>query len=525
MFDKHSQKRIWVRVLILICCSIGGHGMSHAAGIKEKPYDLSGLPKELANKIDDQRRELVKFKIALLAYAAKHNALPRRISDAIGPETGMELPPRDYFRDQMTATYFVQSSMYEAMFYSYGPDGKDDKGAELGKPAKDGVPPAGDIADRISLADLEKARQEEKKQSEGIYKKLVDVRVKTGRDNAIIHYIEATWKMDLPPANSLWHDYESGLIIKNITHGWQGGVNPTTGILARYEPAIAEARKGIALEEAVNVASEENPSQNLNDALQTLAKMLCLEGRRFESMRKPSSAMNEYLAVLTMGRDLGKPETALAGAIMSTGIQQMGIDRILWLASNVALDAKTLERAAARLKTIEFTQSRFIDIIVADQKNSQVPIDSDLRRVNEAEKARFSVPIWEREAKGFGMGEVSKLAAQMPGPLKKILTHDADAEKRILCFRASLSQARIAIAIELYRRKYRVYPASLAQLVPALLDAAPIDPFTGRAMSYRASGASYMLWSIGPDMRSNAAMISYDPTNGTESVGDIVQAR
>ena len=47
------------------------------------------------------------------------------------------------------------------------------------------------------------------------------------------------------------------------------------------------------------------------------------------------------------------------------------------------------------------------------------------------------------------------------------------------------------------------------------------DPFTGQPLRV----ANDRIWSLGPDGQDQSARVSYDPTNGTVSAGDIVAPR
>ena len=69
---------------------------------------------------------------------------------------------------------------------------------------------------------------------------------------------------------------------------------------------------------------------------------------------------------------------------------------------------------------------------------------------------------------------------------------------RVAFAQNSSNQARIACAIQRYFRSHSIVPESLADLVPAYLDAIPIDIITGSPMAYRVTGPdTYQLWSVG----------------------------
>lgn len=60
---------------------------------------------------------------------------------------------------------------------------------------------------------------------------------------------------------------------------------------------------------------------------------------------------------------------------------------------------------------------------------------------------------------------------------------------------------RTALALERYRARHRVYPRSLDELVPELLDAAALDPFSGQPPAYSNSGHGYVLSSEGQNLK------------------------
>jgi len=57
------------------------------------------------------------------------------------------------------------------------------------------------------------------------------------------------------------------------------------------------------------------------------------------------------------------------------------------------------------------------------------------------------------------------------------------------------------IALELFHRRHARYPASLAQLVPEFLPAAPLDRFTGQPLNYAVIDGTPRLWSVGADRK------------------------
>lgn len=72
----------------------------------------------------------------------------------------------------------------------------------------------------------------------------------------------------------------------------------------------------------------------------------------------------------------------------------------------------------------------------------------------------------------------------------------------------------VMIALELHRRATGEYPASLEALVPSLLPAIPPDGADGKPLRYARRGDSYILYSVGADLRDDAGT---PPTNADDS--------
>lgn len=538
---------------------------------------LAGVSAAMIRKMQYQRIELARMKIATLAYLAIHHSLPERMDQAMGDEYGLGELPRDYFRPGKAIYYFLNKGNQEAVFYSVGPDGKDDKGAvELSVPGDykadeinlallthdepttkshdrpttntKEVIPAGDIVDRINLKELAENRKEIETHTNILHDKLVALRDKTGRDNAMIYYIEASYKMDTAPY-SIWEQYEQLLMVMTIREGWTEKSKPLAGVSVRYAAAMADIRKGIALDHAVNdlCLGETNHQPNFA-AAHELVKMLCVEGRRLESVGKPAEAMDDYLPALTMGRDFGVPDAVFLDGLISTALQTTALDQIARLATKTSLDRAVLERAASRLKTVESTRGRFVDWYGAENKwthannerllevakkeapDEVIPIqmmDSGQQKIYEWDKIRFGIPYWEREAKGYGQADYKKMIEGLQ-KLQKMwpLPDYGVGEIRDLHGKSRLLETRVIVALELYKKDKGAYPDSMASLVPSYLESAPIDPFCGKPIQYRKiSQESYKVWGVGPDLKNETAAISYDPTNGDISAGDVVFSR
>jgi tetratricopeptide (TPR) repeat protein len=87
-----------------------------------------------------------------------------------------------------------------------------------------------------------------------------------------------------------------------------------------------------------------------------------------------------------------------------------------------------------------------------------------------------------------------------------------------------LREARLSAALELWKREQGRYPESLDPLAGRYFETAlPVDPFSGKPFRYRVApdASRRHFWSIGPDSEDQDGNLSYDPSNGAISAGDI----
>ncbi|MCE5231642.1 type II secretion system protein GspG [bacterium] len=529
-----------------------------------KTYDeLAGLSQDLKDKILRQRSDISWVAAAIAVYVQRHHALPDSLSQLPGPETKLDRVPNDLFAVERPLSYMLSRDRQEATIYSVGPDGKDDSGSiQMKGPFSKEATPQGDIVQVVRLHDLWSPEREQSRlnDTKKLRDELVAIREKTGRDNAMLYYIEASVQMGRVPLVGMGDEID--LIQATLANGWTEKSTPLLTTLARFETSMAQVRKAVALDHAENFVGDFGPDTPVPNflAAQTLGKMLCVEGCWLESQGKYTQALDDYLAALTMGRDYGAPKATLIGGLISVYIERMALDQITRLVASGKLDRGDLERLAVRLKKVESTQGQFIDALAGEFNCAQwvfdkarkdpdafrvefnkwyaegkAPIKADdfIKNVDKIEAdhkslvdwevARIHTPYWEREAKGYTEAAFKSMLEQSHPFLSHSWPNFREADVRYLTTVARMAMARVATALELYRIDNGAYPDDLKQLVPACIESVPVDPFSGKPLLYSLSAdkKTYQLWSVGPDSTDNKTVISYDPTNGTVSGGDI----
>ncbi len=132
----------------------------------------------------------------------------------------------------------------------------------------------------------------------------------------------------------------------------------------------------------------------------------------------------------------------------------------------------------------------------------------------------LDAPWWEYSAERFEREseETLKTYPRLKGGLVELVEPKA----YFLVMRVRLLEAQLAVALAMYKLEHGSRPEALSNLVPEEFDALPIDPFCGASFHYRNQTKGCELWSVGPDGKNDDARVTYDPTNGTLSAGDVI---
>ena len=95
-------------------------------------------------------------------------------------------------------------------------------------------------------------------------------------------------------------------------------------------------------------------------------------------------------------------------------------------------------------------------------------------------------------AKIESMSNIHMLVREMMSALSRVITIETITI-------AHLRTARVGLAVLRYRLVSGTLPDSLKELVPAYIDAVPVDPFDGNALRYKKRGTGFVIYSIGED--------------------------
>jgi hypothetical protein len=123
--------------------------------------------------------------------------------------------------------------------------------------------------------------------------------------------------------------------------------------------------------------------------------------------------------------------------------------------------------------------------------------------------AKESAEQWKEIA--AGEAELPPLASMADGvtsfPERSVVRRDEAIARRALI--------AAALGIELYKQKMGRYPATLEDVGKAIGWKVGEDPFSGKALVYKMEGTTYLLYSIGLDMKDDGGKPTWDDLQAT----------
>ena len=139
-------------------------------------------------------------------------------------------------------------------------------------------------------------------------------------------------------------------------------------------------------------------------------------------------------------------------------------------------------------------------------------------RMTDSAVRRVSLPYWEfsKHPDPYRDQEPPKYAF-LSGMIMPVYTRARSAAARV---QAQLAGSEIVLTLEAYKDRYGGYPASLDELKARLGWPIPEDPFSDNDFIYRREGNSFLLYSIGENLKDDGARkySSYVTRKGDESV-------
>jgi hypothetical protein len=121
----------------------------------------------------------------------------------------------------------------------------------------------------------------------------------------------------------------------------------------------------------------------------------------------------------------------------------------------------------------------------------------------------------EQQADGFEIQEQQAKSSGVPVLARLLLPAVFKVGKSEIGRRATLRCAIVALAAERFRLAIGRWPKDPAELVPAFLKQAPLDPYDGKPLRLRAVPDGLLVYSIGPDRKDNGGAINRSTPNAS----------
>ncbi|MCK4252702.1 EI24 domain-containing protein [candidate division WOR-3 bacterium] len=301
------------------------------------------------------------------------------------------------------------------------------------------------------------------------------------------------------------------------------------------------------------------------------ARLKIIKGKLYESQGQYEMAMNEYLGVMKLGKDVAIGE-ALIHKLVSIAIESVGLRRVREIAQKSDVLDNTLKEAVARINDIKSHEFKIADTykmefisvvsmidmvyregymktkgiknikkVVPMRQINRWPMKHDntlklfdrfhrdlIKKVNspypESVKVDLNKYLYEAEKGNFGFFWLLK---NIDNPIGKLLLSMLlpaleRANESAVRSEAEANLTITILAIELYKREKGQYPKNIDGLVPEYLQVIPEDPFTTKSLIYKKDNDKYILYSCGVDMDDDGGKTIYTYKIPEDRNGDLM---
>jgi hypothetical protein len=317
--------------------------------------------------------------------------------------------------------------------------------------------------------------------------------------------------------------------------------------LDRCDPAFIEMRNAVNAE--VNISPADfSPTRKMPHFLtaQTMQKMLLVKGMGMENQGKLDKAVNNYLLAAQFGSVFAGKNTMLIQKLVGVASEKMAYKPLKHFVLNHPQETELMKKIIATLEKAEQNRVPLSEAMRSEQKCLETVVknrahyaqDTEIANLSELEVQQIlrdtervygqlcmfsemphATLIRENIAVKF---EEMKLNNELHPLVRSQMLQVIPPKVREGTTATDNRLIRVMAAIQLYHHDKNAYPNSLSELAPTYLTTVPKDYFSDSDFVYGVRDNSFYLYSVGPDMQDNQEQPVYDPTNGTNSVGDII---
>ncbi|MFB3895228.1 MAG: hypothetical protein ACE14V_02885 [bacterium] len=369
------------------------------------------------------------------------------------------------------------------------------------------------------------------------------------KPNALEHYLKAFSLYTSEPVLLATHDIDS--ILK---FGWTQPYPKAEEALRLNQAAIQEFLLGAQInhcEFPPDPLGFRIPVNNNYRMIMTMVKTILLSGKEKEKMNKPSEALDIYLAGVQLEKDFGQKDQDLISYLIAMASINRSSQQIRQLIQKGELTQADYRKIIAELNRINQEQTKFGDflyeydyrnrytLVIRPFKENLALMRSENRSQSQLTKMKDDIAAIVMETYLYlNRGRLLKqkydraIAAQTK-PYQEFMNIDWDKRMsyrdnipvgytRFMHEVSFLRLAQIEATIQLYYLEHKQWPKELNDLKP-YISSIPLDPFNDKPFlwSIDSTGKTF-IYSVGPDFKDNLAKVIYDPSNGVDSVGDVI---
>jgi hypothetical protein len=266
--------------------------------------------------------------------------------------------------------------------------------------------------------------------------------------------------------------------------------------------------------------------------------VLCRSRLRHEEGRE-IEALNDAMLAVRFGRRIEDAQGGLIHYHIGLGIREQGLRQLVYLISRTRVGPQEMKRlveeGARLLPTLEALQEvcqqeyALVSAAFGDQAEMKRELGSGFRgwwnrlafKPNQARRllaediqalmadAGKPEAARDRDLASKYSGRVGVLPSDGRLLLGAVVSQFARTLERRDLASLELSAARVLLALKCHVAERGRLPDTLAELVPAYLDAVPLDPFDGKPLRY--SRAKKVIYSVGADLADAGGSVDPDP--------------
>jgi RNA polymerase sigma factor (sigma-70 family) len=350
-------------------------------------------------------------------------------------------------------------------------------------------------------------------------------------NEGLIHLANALEQLDIQAVLQL--DPQLREILRQ---GWRGNVAAVENLIRSQAPALEEAMAAADADDIVfpMASRPSDPVPNFLH-LQQIFRLILADARRREALDQPDRAAMEAVQVLCLSEHLCADNTFLIQQLIGIAGQSMALDTLASILRHPALSQEAINGVAVELERVDRIR---VGVVGGFRSEARVQLET-MRRLADGTmgEAEGITPEMRRQYLSQ-MGDIESYAAEheriwsilienAQRPFYQRETLDRDWIERqspnelIHIAIPNFLEAGVRDDIVLAKLRLCRTLVSLRDGIVLGVDAVAQDPFSGQPVLV----SDTQVWSVGPDQADQRGRVSYDPTNGTFSAGDIVVNR